>query len=132
MELNPGILFQKLTYQRGFVSREIVQDDVDLLVPGALRDNFFEESNELAAGMARGGFAVNPPAGRVQSRIQEQRSVAVVLESVTLGTPRSKRQPRVKPVQRLNGSLFIHTEHRRITGRIRGQADDIGGPWFQD
>ena len=65
MELNPGILFQKLTYQRGFVSREIVQDDVDLLVPGALRDNFFEESNELAAGVASGSFAVNPSVGRV-------------------------------------------------------------------
>ena len=72
MEVNAGILFEELTHQGGFVSREIVQDDVDLLVPGAQGDDFPEESNELAAGVASGGFAMNPSAGRVQSRIQGQ------------------------------------------------------------
>jgi hypothetical protein len=66
VEMNARILFQELTHQGGFVSREIVQDDVDLLVPGAQGDHFPEESNELAAGVASGGFAVNPSAGRVQ------------------------------------------------------------------
>lgn len=37
VEMNAGILFQKLTHQGGFVSREIVQDDVDLLVRSSLR-----------------------------------------------------------------------------------------------
>jgi hypothetical protein len=53
MELNPGILFQELTHQGGFVSRQIVQDDVNLLAPGANRNDLLEESQKLSA---RGGL----------------------------------------------------------------------------
>ena len=67
-----------------------MRNTVGLLVPRAQADHFLEESNELAAGVASGGFAMNPSVGRVQSRIQEQCSVTVVLESVTLGTPRGE------------------------------------------
>ena len=69
--MNAGILFQELTHQGGFVSREIVQDDVNLLVAGAEGDDFFEKGNELAAGVARGGFAVNPPRGRVRAAYRD-------------------------------------------------------------
>ena len=37
----------------------------------------------------------------------------------------------VKPIQRLNGGLFMHTEHRRMTGRIEVQADDVGSFGFK-
>ena len=55
--------------------REIVQDDVNLLVPRAQRDDFLEESNELTLGVASGGFSVDPPGGRVQGGIQGQCSM---------------------------------------------------------
>ena len=57
--------------------------------------------------------------------------MAVVLESVTLGTPRGKRQYRIKPIQRLNGSLFIHAEHRCMTGWVEVKPDDIGSFGFK-
>ena len=97
------------------------------LSPGAQGDDFLEKSDELAAGVAGGGFAVNPSGGGVQRGIQGQRSVAVVLESMALGAPRGKRQNRIQPIQRLNGRLFIHAEHGRVLRRIQIQADDIGG-----
>jgi len=36
---------------------------------GHRETTFLEKSHEFAAGAASGGFAVNPPADRVQSRI---------------------------------------------------------------
>ena len=52
MEVNPRILFQELVHQGGFVGRHIVQNDVNLLVPGAPRNHFLEEGDKLAAGVA--------------------------------------------------------------------------------
>ena len=57
--------------------------------------------------------------------------MAVVLESVTLGTSRSERQHRVKPIQCLNSSLFIHAEHRGMTRWIEIKPDDIGNFGFK-
>src|ERR1700740_3246272 len=86
MELNPRVVLQELAHQGGFVSRQIVQDDVNLLVPGAQRKDFLEQGDKLASGVAGGGFAVNPRRARVQGCIQGQCSMAVVLKSVALGT----------------------------------------------
>ena len=86
VEVNPRIVLQELADGGGFMRREIVQDDVNLLVPGAEGDDFLEEGDELAAGVASGGFAMNPPCGRVQSGIEGECSVAKVLEPVAFGT----------------------------------------------
>jgi hypothetical protein len=131
VEVNPRILLQELAHQIGFVGRQIVQDDVNLLVPGAQRDDFLEESNEFTAGVSSGGFAVDSPGGRVQGGIQGQCSMAVVLESVAFSTTGRKRQHRIQAIQRLNGGLLIHAEHRRMPRRIQVQADDIGGLRFK-
>src|SRR5215469_17265790 len=108
------MVLQELADGGGFVSREIVQDDVNLLVPGAEGDDFLEESDELAAGVASGGFAMNPSCGRVQGGIEGECSVAEVLETVAFGTSGRKRQNRVQPVQCLDRRLFIDAEHRRV------------------
>jgi hypothetical protein len=57
--------------------------------------------------------------------------VVVVLESVTLGTPRSKRQHGVQPIQCLNSRLFIHAEHRCMTRWVEVKPDDIGSFGFK-
>ena len=131
VEVDPRILLQELADGDGFVSGEIVQDDVNLLVSGPKGDDFLEESNELAAGVASGGFAMNPSCGRVQGGIEGERSVAEVLETVAFGTSGRKRQNRVQPVQCLNRRLFIHTEHRGVARRIQVQPNDIGGFGFE-
>ena len=53
--------------------------------------------------------------------------MAVVLKPVAFGTSSRERQNRIQAVQRLDGSLLIHTEHGRVPGRIHVQPNDIGG-----
>ena len=68
------------------MGRQIIKDDVNLLVSGAQRDHFLEEGDKVAADVASGSPAVNPPAGRVQGRVQGQCSMPVILKSVALST----------------------------------------------
>ena len=103
MKMNPPILFQKFAHQLGFMSREIIQDDVNLPAPGAQRDDFLEEGEEVAAGMASAGFAVNPAGGGVQGCVQRECSVTEVFEPVAFGPSRREGQNRIEPIQRLNG-----------------------------
>ena len=46
MEVYRRILVQELAHQGGFVGRQIVQDDVNLLVLGAQRDDFLEKGRK--------------------------------------------------------------------------------------
>ena len=71
MKLNAGMLLQEVADRLGFVGREIVEDDMNLLSWRAQGRHFFEEGNELAAGVASGGFAVHPAGGGVQRGIQD-------------------------------------------------------------
>ena len=82
VKVDAGMLFQELPDQRGFVSGKIVEDDVDRLRGPTESDNFVYKADEVLTRMPSGGLAVNAPAGRVQRRIQGERSMAVVLESV--------------------------------------------------
>ena len=50
MEPDAGILLQELPHQRGLVSREIVEDDVNLLIGRAQGYDFLEEDDKVAAG----------------------------------------------------------------------------------
>jgi hypothetical protein len=121
-----GMLLQEVPHQRGFVSREVVEDDVDLLPGRAEGDNFLQEGNEVLTGVASGSLSVNPAGGRFQCRIEGERAVPVVLEAVTFGAAGGKRQYWIEPVQSLNGSLFIHAENGRMLGRVQRQADNVG------
>jgi hypothetical protein len=46
---------------------------------------------------------------------------------VAFGSSRRERQYRIKPVQRLDGSLFIGREHDRMVGWVQVQAQHVGG-----
>ena len=70
MEPDAGILVQELLHQRGFVSREIVEDDVDLLVGRTQGDNLFQEGDKVVTGVACSGLSVNAAGRGVQCRIQ--------------------------------------------------------------
>lgn len=102
-----------------FVGREVVEDDMNLLSRRAQRKHFFEEGNEVATGVARGGFPVHSAGLGVQRGIQRKRSMPVVLEAVTLGTSWRKRQNGVEPVQSLtyrkNKTLFQKWAMLRIS-----------------
>ena len=41
-------------------------------------------------------------------------------------TPRCERQDVVAAVERLDGSLFVHTKHGGMAWRIKIEPDDVG------
>jgi len=63
------------------VCGEIVEDDVNLLPRRAQGDYLLEKGDELAAGVAGGGLAVDAAGGGIERRIQGERAVPVVLEA---------------------------------------------------
>jgi hypothetical protein len=111
MRANSWSYDQWISSPNGFVSRKIVEDDVDLLMRRTQSDNFLQESNEVPAGMPCGGIAMYAAGSSVQGRIEGERSVAVVFESVSFGAARRKWQNRVEPIEGLNRPLLIDTEH---------------------
>ncbi len=127
-----GFCSRNSPHQGGLVSREVVEDDVDLLPGRAEGDDFLQESDEVLTGVASGGFAVHAAGGRFQRGIERQRSVAVVLEAVTLGPSGRERQDGIEPIQGLNGGLFVDAEDGRMLGRVQIKADDVGRFGFRN
>jgi hypothetical protein len=56
--VNPRVFLPELA-DHAFLSRQIVQDDVNLLVSGSEGNDFLKEDDELAAGVVSAGFAMD-------------------------------------------------------------------------
>lgn len=69
-----------------FVSGEVIENDVDLLLAAALFHDVLQEGDELVTRMMSGRLAVHLSRLHVQSRVQGQRAMPVILKSVALGT----------------------------------------------
>jgi len=67
------------------MSREVVQDHVDLLGPFRFSNQLFQEGDELGAGVTSSGLALHLAGLYVQRGIERQRPVAIVLEAVPFG-----------------------------------------------
>ena len=52
--------------------------------------------------------------------------MAIVFKTVALQPPGRQWQHRIKPVQGLDGGLFVHAKHRRMLRRFDVQSDNIG------
>src|ERR1700677_970549 len=125
MESDTRMLLEERCDLFGFMSGEIVQDDVNLLARFRTEDHLLQEQHELIAGMARGCFAEHFAGLHVQSSIERQGAVPVVLEPMALGAPRGHRQNRIQTVQRLDGALLIHAENRSVLRWIQIKSDDL-------
>src|SRR5258708_38951993 len=100
MESYTGVLVQKGSDLFRFVSREIVQDDVDLLAGFANQHNLLQEQHELVAGMARGCLAEHFAGLHIQSSVERQGAVPAVPESMTLRAPPPPVQDPIQTGQR--------------------------------
>src|SRR5690348_12723633 len=101
MQMNARVCLQELFDARSFVSREIVQNDVDLPLRRLLGNQIGEEGNKFFTGVSRGGLPENLPACRIQCGIKRQRSMSIVLKSVALGASRRERKHGVEAIERL-------------------------------
>ena len=114
-----------------FVGGEIVEDDVNLLPRRAQGYDLLQERDELTAGVAGSGLAVDAAIGGIERRIQGERSVSVVLEAVTFGASRRERQDGIETIQGLNGGFLIDAEHGRVLRWVQIEAEDVGGFAFE-
>jgi len=57
------MLLQEVTHRLGLMRREVVEDDVNLLPRRTQGHNLLQKSDELTAGVAAGGFAVDAAGG---------------------------------------------------------------------
>lgn len=125
------MFLEELSDGLSFVRGEIVEDDVNLLPRRAQGYDLLQEGNELTAGMASRGFAMDTTGGGVESGIQGEGSVPVVLEAMTFGASWGERQDGIETIQGLNGGLLIDAEHRRVLRRAQIEAKDVGGFGFE-
>jgi hypothetical protein len=126
VKLHARMLLQEVSNELGSVGGEVVEDDMNLLPGRAQRHHFFEEGNEVTAGVAGRGSSVHAASLGVQRGIERKRSMPIVLEAVTLGSSRRKRQHRIEPIQGLNGGFLIDAEHGGMLRRPQIQADNVG------
>ena len=124
MKADLGMRGQELPHLGGLVCGKVVHDQVELLLWWLREHQVLEKGDELGTGVARGRLAKDLSAGRIQSRVERERSVPVVLKAVTLGPTRRKRQHRIQPIQSLDGGLLIDAEDRSVSGRFEVKADD--------
>ncbi len=123
--------FQKISNGLGLVGREIVENDVDLLLRPALRHHLSEEIHEVGTGVAGRRFPMHSSGFGVQRSVERQRAMAIILEPVALSATRRERQHGVQTIERLNRGLFIYTEDGRMLRRVQIEPDDIGGFAFE-
>ncbi len=63
MEADSGMVLEELADSLGFVRREIVADDVNLLPRWAQGYDLLQKGDQLPTGMANSGFAVHTTGG---------------------------------------------------------------------
>src|ERR1700728_4258161 len=127
MQVQLGMLGQKLCYPLGLMRREVVGDNMDLPAFGFQRNDLAEKGHKLLGGMVGGGLTQDFAAFGVQRSIERERAMPIVLEAVAFGSPRAKRQHRVEAVERLDGGLLIDAKYCGALRRIDVQPDHVGG-----
>ena len=88
MQMNGGMLRQKGVHGFGFVSREVVGDQMNLLFPRLCGDDFLQKGHELRTRVARGGFTQHLATGRVERGIERKGAVPEVFKACLLYTSR--------------------------------------------
>ena len=72
------------------------------------------------------GAPQDPAIAGVEGGVKGKGAVAVILKAMAFGSPRGKRQHRIKPVKRLNGRLFIDAKDGGVLRWVEVKPDDVG------
>src|SRR5215813_10890915 len=116
---------QKLLDKFGFMSREVISNDMNLAAPRLTGHHVSEEGDELLTGVARGRAADDFSGFGVQRGVQREGAVTVVFESMSFRPAGRQWQYGIQSVQRLHAGLFINAENNRMLRRLHIQPNDI-------
>ena len=127
MHADLGMMGQKVLEELGFMGREVIRDDVDLASEGLGGHDIGKKVDKLGAGIALSGLAEDFSASGVEGRVKGKGSVAVILETMSLGPAWRKGQNRIQTVEGLDSGLFIYAKDCGMIRRVQIEADNIGG-----
>jgi len=80
--MDGGMFGEEVPHELGLVRREIVGDDMDFLAQGLVDDDIGEEGDEFSRSVSFSGLSQNLTRLGIESGVQRQRAVAVVLEAM--------------------------------------------------
>ena len=122
-----GSGFQKLRHLLGFVRRQIIHDDMNLLLRTALFNYLAEGVDKLLTCMPRRRLAVHLARLHVERCVQRERAMPVVFKSMPFHAAGRQGQHRIQTVQSLDCRLLVHTENGSVLRRIQIQPNDVCG-----
>src|SRR5512133_3668004 len=125
------MLAQELRDLPGLVCRKIVGGNMDRLALRLMSSQVAQEGHELCRGVSWRRFAQHLTRLGIESGVQRQSAMAKVLKSMPLDSSRRQRQHRIKAIERLDSSLLVYTEHRRMRRRVQIQPNDVGRLGFK-
>ena len=122
---------QKIPDRLGLMRAQVIADDVNGSLRSLAGDEIFQKGDELCTGVAGAGLADDLPAPGLKGCIERERSMAIIFKAVSFRPTGRERQDGVQTIQRLDGTLFVDTEHCGVQRRFEVQADDIGRLLFK-
>ena len=131
MQMNRRMVFKEVPDRLTLMSRKIVGDDMDFFAPGLIGNDVVEEGDKFSGGVSRCSLTEYLTCFGVESCIQRERAMSVVLEAMTFRAARRKGKDGILPIQRLNGALFIDAEHHGMLRRVQIQSDDVSSLGFK-
>lgn len=88
VQTHVGMLSEKASRQIVLMRSEVIQNEMHRPPRGLRGGDLFPKTDKLLAGVACGGLAEHFASLRIQNRIQRERPVPVILETVLLSAPR--------------------------------------------
>src|SRR4030095_15617662 len=117
---------QKLFDELRLMSREVINNDMNLLSSGLTGNDVGKKRYKLLTRMSRGGLTKDRSCLCIQRCIQRERAMSVIFKPMSLCSSGRHRQHRIQPVQSLNAAFFIYTENCSVLRRIHVKPNDVG------
>ena len=123
MEMPPlrSGMSQPLGHRRGFVSRQVLQHNIDLEVAGDVEVDQLEEPEDLFGAVPWLGVLDRLPGGHLESREQISGAVLLVVMGHRSCPSRLQGKPGLGTVERLDLGFLVETEHHHPLRRIHVQ-----------
>src|SRR6516164_2707369 len=131
MNTHLGVTSEKITDRLGLMGAQVITDDVEGLLLGLASHELFQKRHELCASVAGAGLANHFAGAGMECRVQRQRAVTVILKAVSFGPARGQGQNWVQAVKRLDGTLFVNAEDRRVKRWLEVKSNDVGSLLFK-
>src|SRR6202012_2997491 len=103
----------------------VVHNEMDFLILGKLLFEMIQELHELPTAVALPASADDFAVQNVEGSEQSRGAIAFVIVRLTFRQARPQRKNRRGAIQRLDLTLFVHTQYQGTVRRIQIETNDI-------